>query len=220
MDYGIALLMGLGGSLHCLGMCGPIALSLPFQDTSMSKTLYRAMSYNLGRVVGYGIFGIIPGLLGHLIYIGEMQSSLSILLGVLIIAGVIGVYSKNIFPNSGLIQKMDYKIQTLMRRLLRVGSRKKLFQIGIVNAFIPCGMVYIALAGSVLQPSVLQSVVYMMAFGIGTIPLMLVPCLSSNLIKVRTRRRLKKIVPIFMCGLGILFLMRGLGVEIPISLVP
>ena len=87
--------------------------------------------------------------------------------------------------------------------------------LGIINGFLPCGLVYIALAASMAAGDIGQSVLYMIVFGIGTFPVMLGISLLGNYIKPVLRRRIYKLVPLFVVILGLLLILRGLNIGIP-----
>jgi hypothetical protein len=92
---------------------------------------------------------------------------------------------------------------------------KNTFIIGLLNGLLPCGMVYFALAGALASGSVMQGVVFMVMFGLGTIPLMLLVSYLGIFINVAVRNTIKKIVPYFMLIMGVLFILRGLNLNIP-----
>ena len=86
---------------------------------------------------------------------------------------------------------------------------------GILNGFLPCGFVYLALVGAINTGSVWQSAQYMFWFGIGTLPLMLLATISSGLMTVSLRRKFNRVIPYFMLCLGLWFVLRGLSLNIP-----
>jgi sulfite exporter TauE/SafE len=89
-----------------------------------------------------------------------------------------------------------------------------LFTIGLLNGFLPCGLVYAALFGAIAMQNALLGVSYMLLYGLGTIPLMSAVVYISNFLSVPIRSKLKKIIPIVTIVIGLLFIFRGLGLDI------
>src|SRR6218665_2894585 len=166
-----ALLMGGAGSLHCVGMCGPLALSLPLSGSNGSRFI-GSLLYNAGRVVTYAAIGLLFGLIGSSFKLAGLQQALSVTLGVLILLYLL-------LPQLGLFKKTDAGIQkwfALLRKRLSVLFQQKkmssIFFIGILNGLLPCGLVYMAATVAIAAASVLNSALFMIFFGLGTLPLM------------------------------------------------
>ena len=216
MEYWTAFTMGLFGSLHCIGMCGPIALALPYQSPTKAATVFNILLYNFGRTFSYSLIGIIPGLLGLGIFISGYQTSLSILLGILMLT--IALFSFN--PEKYILQLAPYRkfntwLKSQFSKQLRHSSKATFLSIGMINGFLPCGMVYLAVAGALTQSQISESMLYMFFFGIGTVPLMLAFTLSGQWIGSKFRKLFFKATPLILFFFGILFLWRGLQVELP-----
>ncbi len=211
-----AFLIGLFGSFHCIGMCGPIALALPVQKDSRVKLIIGRILYNVGRAITYGIIGILFGLIGQSLSLAGFQQSVSIVAGVLILLMVIlpSKYSQKLY-----LLKPAYGFTNFLKRkfgvLLKQKSVMSVFLIGILNGFLPCGLVYIAVAGAIATGNYLEGAIYMFVFGLGTLPIMLVMSLAGNFISLNVRRRVNKMIPAFLVVLGILFILRGMNLGIP-----
>jgi len=216
LEFASALMLGLVGSLHCAGMCGPIAIALPLSNQSWFSRISGGLLYNIGRTITYGLLGAIFGLAGMGLALGGLQQWVSILLGSLMILAVI-------IPRLGTVGKKvaaitDSATAILKRpfvKLFRARTYGSLFLIGLLNGFLPCGLVYIALAGALVMSDVPQGSMYMIFFGLGTIPMMLAISIAGNVISKKLRNRLSKVIPIFIILLGILFILRGLNLGIP-----
>jgi uncharacterized protein len=216
LDYLSPILLGLIGSLHCAGMCGPITVALPLNNQSWFARISGGLLYNSGRSVTYALLGAIFGLAGMGLALGGLQQWVSIILGIVMILSVLIPWiggTKNRLMNmadniSGLVRKPFVK-------LLKVRSYSSLFMIGMLNGFLPCGLVYIALAGALLMSRVYEGSLYMLVFGIGTIPMMLAISVAGNIISQKIKRSLSKVIPMFIILLGILFILRGLNLGIP-----
>src|SRR5436190_2610601 len=167
MDLPTAFLLGLAGSFHCAGMCGPLAMALPLASKTGSRFILGRLAYNVGRIVTYCLLGLIFGVVGHTLSLAGLQRWLSITLGIVLVAGVFA--SKRLVlwrPVTSLVEQL----KTHMSPLLRRRSFSATILLGLLNGLLPCGLVYVACAGASATGGVLSSVGYMAAFGVGTVP--------------------------------------------------
>lgn len=209
-----AFLLGLIGSLHCIGMCGPIALSLP--SNKQGNRLIPSFQYNLGRIFAYAILGVVFGVFGKGLNISGFQQWVSIGAGVLLIISVIFNFLSSV--KSTLLKPLHFfysVVKSKLSYLFKSKSKYRLLGIGFLNGFLPCGLVYIALVGALLMPTVYESIVYMLLFGLGTSPALVLLIVSSKIISNKVKQKLSKIIPIFIALLGLLFILRGIGLGIP-----
>ena len=208
--------IGLFGSLHCIGMCGPIAIALPFGSYKNISFYIGRIVYNLGRVITYSCFGAIFGLIGKNLSLVGFQEWTSILAGVIILAGVFMPSKfKNYLATGFPFGKFTMKLKSAFGKLFKNKSIISLLLIGIINGILPCGFVYIGLAGALATNDVLNGVFYMALFGLGTVPVMLTASIAGNFINIKIRQRLTKIIPYLAVLLAILFILRGLNLGIP-----
>jgi hypothetical protein len=211
-----ALLMGILGSFHCVGMCGPLALSLPIQNKFFWGKLVGIFIYNLGRIFTYSCFGLLFGWIGQTFSIFGWQQVLSIIAGSCILLFVF--FEKQLFV-FGLSHQFLSKHLSLLRGLLSSvfisANPLSLFSIGILNGLLPCGLVYLAATASIASPTLLTSILFMIAFGLGTIPAMFAISVIGLNIPISSRTAIRKLVPFFMVAMGLLILVRGLGIGIP-----
>jgi sulfite exporter TauE/SafE len=206
-----AILLGLTGSLHCVGMCGPIALALPVAGESPLRKTLLIFLYNLGRSITYSVLGIAAGLVGLGIVLSGYQQLLSISMGVLII-------SSAFFPfliKLPIVSPFLTWLRTSMHALFRTKAKKDILLFGILNGLLPCGMVYMALAIAVATGNMLQGALFMFVFGLGTFPLMMILPLTGGLITGKVRVKLRRLVPAITVCMGLLLLLRGLNLGIP-----
>ncbi|MGQ8337646.1 sulfite exporter TauE/SafE family protein [Sunxiuqinia sp. A32] len=216
IDLITPLTIGLVGSFHCIGMCGPIAISLPLKSHSRAAKVIGVIIYNLGRSITYGILGVLFGLLGRGIQLAGFQQWTSIALGIALIAGVLFPYFfKQRISISTLFTGYAGRLVNNLRKLFKNRSYESLLGIGLLNGLLPCGLVYVAIAGAINTNEVISGALFMVLFGIGTIPMMAIVSLTSNLIGTKLRIRMRKAVPYFIILLGILFILRGLSLGIP-----
>lgn len=213
-----ALLMGLFGSLHCIGMCGPIALALPYQGTSKFATIKNILLYNSGRIISYGIIGVLPGLIGVGFSMAGQQKSLSIGIGLFfIITALFSINIESKFYAIPVFSKLNHFVQKKIGFFLRQKGSHAFIGVGILNGFLPCGLVYMALAGSMLQNNIQSSMYYMMFFGLGTVPLMMIVALLGQIFSVGFRNKLRKFIPFMMVIFGLFFILRGVHVNLPLN---
>lgn len=211
-----AFILGLMGSLHCVGMCGPIAFMLPVDRTNNYKKFGQIFIYHFGRLLAYGIIGLVFGLLGKGLSIFGMQQKLSIAIGIIMILMVLIPYQTfNKYNLSKPIYKVISKVKNQLGKELKKKSPDTFLTIGFLNGFLPCGLVYMALFGSIAMGDALQGSLYMMLFGVGTLPLMTAAIYFSNLLKGGIRQKVQKAIPVFVIIIGALFILRGLGLGIP-----
>jgi sulfite exporter TauE/SafE len=216
MEIFSGLALGFLGSLHCIGMCGPIALALPSHSKSKLSFYSGRILYNLGRVVTYSIMGLIIGLIGQKINLAGYQQIVSIVLGVMIlIAVLLPARIKKIFIQLKPVQIITKKLQSTIGVLFRQGSQDSLFAIGVLNGFLPCGFVYVALAGAVALGNLEKSILFMTLFGLGTIPAMFSASIVTNLFGQNFRKKVHRAIPVFASVLAVIFILRGLNLGIP-----
>ncbi|UOQ96486.1 sulfite exporter TauE/SafE family protein [Hymenobacter sp. 5317J-9] len=209
-------LFGLLGSFHCVGMCGAIALALPGQPGAAWRFGAGRLLYNLGRVSTYATLGAGAGLLGQSLRLAGLQQSLSIASGVLILllVAVPERYTARLANVLGLSRPLAW-VKTTLARLFQQPSLGALYATGVLNGLLPCGLVYLALAGALSAPGVAGAAAYMACFGLGTLPLMLGLSLSGQLVPLLWRTRMRQAVPYAASLLAVLFIVRGLGLGIP-----
>ena len=216
MDFITPLTIGLIGSFHCIGMCGPIVVALPLKKHNLLSKITGAILYNSGRVFTYSVIGILFGLLGRGIHLAGFQQWTSILLGIVMIITVLFPYFfREKITIGSLFSGFASRLIVRLKRLFTDRSYSSLLMIGILNGLLPCGLVYVAVAGAINSGTVVSGAFFMMFFGIGTIPLLLVAILAGNLIGYQIRSKMLKIVPYFVFMLGVLFILRGMSLGIP-----
>ncbi len=207
-----AFILGLAGSLHCAGMCGPLTLALPVAEGLKNKRLSFLLSrlaYNAGRVAVYMLLGVVAGLLGEAIAFAGFQRWLSLLAGSLILAGLI--FTK--FSGRELAVNAVVSIKAVFRTLLRRRSYLSLLALGATNGLLPCGLVYVGATAAAATGSALSGAEYMLAFGLGTLPMMLaVPLLGRTL---QVRFNFARLAPVSVALLASLLILRGLALGIP-----
>lgn len=215
MDFWQPLVIGLLGSFHCMGMCGPIAISLPLKENSWHTRIISGILYNLGRVTTYIFLGLIFGLMGLGIHIWGVQQWVSIGVGAIMI---LSVAFPILFHGSKLTGGLDTLFSGFKRyfgRFFGFRTYVSTWVIGLMNGLLPCGLVYIALAGALVSTTPLNGAMYMMIFGLGTVPALLALSLLGNVISMTFRRGMQKLLPFMIILIGVLFVLRGMNLGIP-----
>ena len=211
-----ALIFGLLGSFHCVGMCGPIAFLLPVDHKNNVRKLGQISLYHFGRLSSYAIIGLLFGLLGKGFSLFGLQQQLSILVGVLMILVILLPYKKfSKYNGSKPIFKIVSKVKSNLGKQLKRKSPDTFYTIGFLNGFLPCGLVYMAVFGAIASGTALEGSLYMGVFGLGTIPLMTTAIYLGNFINLNIRSKIRKAVPVFVILIGLLFILRGMGLGIP-----
>lgn len=209
-----ALILGLMGSFHCVGMCGPIALSLPLRGNNYFQKIWGASLYNIGRTITYGIMGAFFGLIGQGFSMAGFQRWISITMGVLMILAVL---LPSLFKNIRIINTdpLTGRLRKAIVSLFQKRSYGGLFLIGLLNGLLPCGLVYMAIAGAIGTGSVIEGTLFMIVFGLGTTPMLLFVSLLGNAISMTLRNKINKMIPFVVIIVGLIFILRGLSLGIP-----
>ncbi|NRD23946.1 sulfite exporter TauE/SafE family protein [Winogradskyella litoriviva] len=211
-----ALILGLLGSLHCVGMCGPIAFMLPVDRSNSFKKVSQIAIYHFGRLIAYSIIGLVFGLLGKSFYLFGVQQQLSIVIGILMIVIIILPYKTISKHNlSKPLYKLISKLKSSLGKALKKRTPDTFLTIGFLNGFLPCGLVYMAVFGAIATGSLFEGSLYMILFGIGTIPLMTTAIYLGKFLNSTIKQRIQKAIPVFVVIIGLLFILRGLGLGIP-----
>lgn len=205
----LGFLIGLLGSFHCIGMCGPLAFAVPGNPDYKWKLFFDKFSYQIGRAVSYAVLGLIIGFIGKNIWLAGFQQILSVVFG-----GGIIIYS--------IIQLLPLRRKnlidfSLVNHMIAKAIYKKSghFIVGMLNGILPCAFVYVALATAINTSSAAQSALFMFFFGLGTLPLMFTAAVGVSFAGQTLRNTINHILPFISLLLGIWLLLRGLSLDIP-----
>lgn len=209
----IGLVLGITSNLHCIGMCGPIALAIPVNRKSNWTVLSGVLQYNFGRIFTYSFLGVIVGSIGITVQTFGFLQLLSIITGVFMIiyAWRKWLSNKMQLPTIG----MPVIIRKGLGKVIGSNSLFKLSLLGVLNGFLPCGMVYAALINALLAGNPIGSSGAMLAFGIGTLPSMIAVGFAANRINSSMRHKFNKLVPYMLTVVGLLIVLRGMNLDIP-----
>lgn len=207
--------LGLISSFHCVGMCGPLALSLPVQHLSKPLQTFALLLYNVGRVITYSAMGLLFGLTGRQLFIAGWQQWFSIILGaVILLLSLQYFFSKDLYQPKWL-QRFYGQVQQWMGHFLMSRNVSGYLMLGMANGLLPCGMVYLAIAGALSTQQVQESVLFMASFGAGTLPAMLLLSLLGLRMDLSVRRQIRKIMPVLVASVAIILILRGMNLGIP-----
>jgi len=209
-SYFAAFTMGLFSSLHCIGMCGSIigtlTLSLkPEIRNNKLKLLPYVLNYNFGRITSYTLAGFLVGFLQAIVILPlglENGHRILQLLSAAIMIGA-GLYLAGWFPRFAYIEKAGSKLWKLIepfgRKLIPVSTHTQAYLFGVVWGWLPCGLVYAALALAATTGDVFRAGMTMLAFGLGTLPSVLgVGIMTNILTKLSQMYRFKQVVGLLL----------------------
>jgi len=218
IDFLIILMSGVSigalGSFHCIGMCGPLAMTLPVHHlTSFRKSLAISL-YNFGRATTYALLGVLFGIIGLTFSLFKVQQGLSIIAGSAIL--IILLFQQFGNPNTNRVTKLTNVVKNKLSKYLTsdktIGSY---FNIGILNGLLPCGLVYVALAASFATGTIQNGALLMFGFGLGTFPAMAAMMFFGRFISLNIRKKINQATPYFVMAVAILLILRGLNLGIP-----
>jgi uncharacterized protein len=211
-----AFIMGAIGSFHCIGMCGPLALSLPLNNNSLQAKFIGALLYNAGRIITYTLLGFLFGLIGKSVALFGFQQWLSVILGsTIILLLVLPKFFPVIFSNLHTGGSFFQKVRRTAGGLFSAKKKSALFSIGLLNGLLPCGFVYLAIAAAVSSGQLAGSMLFMAFFGLGTLPVMWAIAFWGNFIGMGVRKKIRKAYPAMMLLVASLLIVRGMGLGIP-----
>jgi sulfite exporter TauE/SafE len=208
---------GLGAlsSLHCVGMCGPLALSLPVHHLSKPQQFFSVLLYQSGRVVTYSILGCVLGFAGRRVYLAGFQQWFSILIGIFILLLVTQYWLFKKRAQPSFLTHFYVRVQKLMMKILENKSSGTFLFFGMANGLLPCAMVYVAIAGAMVTTEIANSVLFMAMFGLGTLPAMFAFSYFGQFISLPVRNSFKKAVPVFVSVMAVILILRGMNLGIP-----
>lgn len=219
MEIGLiisALGLGFASGFHCIGMCGPIALSLGLTGRRALGFYLQNLSYQLGRITTYALLGAVFGILGEGLSIVGLQQYLSLFAGVaLILMAIFSFGSADFSARIPLLHRLLLRLKINLGKMMQRSGYSSRYLTGVLNGLLPCGMVYMALTASLAYGGLKEGAVFMALFGLGTLPFMFVIVLLGNLMTQALRIKILKLIPSLMLIMGALFILRGLQLGIP-----
>jgi sulfite exporter TauE/SafE len=188
-----ALILGLLGGGHCLGMCGGLmgALTLAIPAEQRGRRVRLLLGYNLGRIFSYAAAGLLIGLAGWAVACSPAAMALRVVAALLLIC--MGLYLAGWWSGLTRIEALGRGlwrfIQPLTRRFMPVSSVPRALILGALWGWLPCGLVYSTLLWAASQGNALDSALLMFAFGLGTWPVLLATGLAAERLTALLRKR-------------------------------
>lgn len=214
----LALSMGLLSSLHCIGMCGPIALALPVHKGGFLQQLGGLLVYNGGRAFTYSVLGILFGLIGSSLVVLGFMRYLTIAVGIIILLYVLlPVTVGSRFHPPMIWNKAVSAVKSKLGKYLRSNHAGGWLLLGVFNGLLPCGLVYLALITSVATGTVVNGGLFMLLFGLGTFPAMFAVGFFKQHITPVLRTKFRRILPVMLGVVGIWLIVRGILIQFPSS---
>lgn len=205
-----ALILGFLGSAHCIVMCGPIAMMVP--GAKGKHKITAALLYNGGKILSYVLIGLFFGLATAFVTSFKIQSIITIVGGTIILLLAFTPALLNFAEKRGfqlfnsLINFKNRMSQSLDKNRLEYG-----LYIGFLNGFIPCGLVYVAAIGAIIQPNLIDTILYMVFFGLGTLPVMSFIIMTSSMLKSKFKLHSNKIKFAGLLLVGCFMLWKGIS---------
>lgn len=212
MELITAFVLGFAGSLHCAGMCGPIVLAMPAVGPTVTTQVAGRLAYNGGRLVTYGMLGVIFGSFGQLLGMVGVQRWVSVGAGLVILAGLFAWPVRN---GASLIGRPVSQLKRALGKLLQRRTVGSQFLFGGLNGLLPCGLVYVACAAATATSSLLSGLQYMLLFGLGTVPMMFGLGIAGRFLHARLQGRVQRVIPVALAVMGVLLILRGMSLGIP-----
>jgi len=213
-----AFLLGFAGSLHCVGMCGPIALAIPMTTRDRANVVFQSLLYQFGRITTYSVLGGVLGFLGWGVALAGYQKAFSIGLGVFLLIAALFPVAVNFSFFNKKYQKATNWLKRELGKALSITGNSAAFKIGLLNGILPCGLVYMALIGAIASGEILQGMLFMAAFGLGTLPMMTGVLIFRNALPRNILNGFQKMIPVFLVGFALLLIWRGIKLEVPMEI--
>lgn len=217
MDLVAALTLGFLGSLHCIGMCGPLTLAVPSSASSRWKFFLERLVFTAGRVTTYAVLGALLGMFGSKLFLAGVQQNISVILGITILVTIVLPLSlKSRLQKFSPLEKIYAVIKRRFSSLMKRRGSIALFLMGMMNGLLPCGLVYTALLGATAVADPGRSALFMSLFGVGTAPALIAVSLAGKLISLKFRPLFSRVVPFLSIALAIILILRGMNLGIPL----
>jgi sulfite exporter TauE/SafE len=204
-----AFITGFVGSLHCIGMCGPLTLFV----MGKRKTPTVFFLYHGGRILSYVLLGMLLGTLGYSLELFEVQQVVTFTLGILLLV----LYSIPSFRHR--LEQFYYQsrfYEFVKQRLSNNLSKKNRWVVsGMANGFLPCGLTYVAAASAVALGGFGTGILFMLFFGLGTIPALMLVTMGGSLVSQRLKKLIPGAVSLIAIVSGCLLILRGMLLASP-----
>lgn len=212
IEWPLLVVSGMLGSAHCLGMCGPLALTLGTAAPGWRANLRRQLAYSAGRIFTYAVLGAAAAfaatrLIRTLPGWTNVPAVLSIAAGILLVWQ--GLLAAGVIKNHGVAGGTACPGAAAFRGLLTARGTVEAFVAGLFTGLLPCGLLYGMLAYAASRHDLLEGLAAMTAFGLGTVPAMVAAGLGGSLLGMASRRRLHAAAAWCLVVTGLVSMVRG-----------
>lgn len=205
-----ALSIGLLGGMHCTLMCSPLMLGV-FRNQQLALGF---AAYQFGRIITYIILGLALAFVGESLSILGWQNGLSLLMAIFIVYFYV-IPSRYRFLNFiNKIESIPYqKVKNGFKKFIGKQDLISRFSIGLLNGLLPCGLVYLALLSSFATETIMDSIVFMAVFGLGTLPWIIGSVWAGKMTFKRLNGFTQKLKPVLALTLALFLFLRGMEVQ-------
>jgi sulfite exporter TauE/SafE len=206
-----AMLIGLGGSLHCIGMCGPLMFSTVLQTGNNTFPLSRWLIYQTGRILTYAAWGALFGFIGISVKWFGWQQNMSLGLGISMLLVLIMLKFFPAWETAFASNKLSKSLSKTLLPHVLAQTPVSAFLGGVLNGTLPCGLVYMAMAGATVMQDPFKGGLFMVAFGTGTLPLLLAVWIAGRGLQANIRKYVATAYPYILACMAVLLIIRGLN---------
>ncbi|TAD85162.1 MAG: sulfite exporter TauE/SafE family protein [Bacteroidetes bacterium] len=211
-----AFLLGFAGSVHCVGMCGPIGLLVPVMPGAEWKRVFSVVLYLVGKAATYATMGLFFGLFGAALNWAGLQQVLSVGSGIILLILVLVLVKKSsVFHQNAATNFISQTVVARLTKYVQTPTPFTPFFMGLINGLLPCGLVYMGLTAALATGHALHATLFMFVFGMGTMPLLLGFVLMAKQFGHHFKQRLQRLTPVLLSFMAVLLILRGLPFEIP-----
>ena len=210
----LGVTIGFLGSWHCVGMCGPLAMALPYRTTKPLPRLALSTLYTLGRTTTYIGVGMILATTGEFFSMAGLQRVLSVSVGLILIAIVLLPAINKKLEQAVYQTRLGRSVQKRIAKLYRNQNVATFYWVGLLNGLLPCGLVYMAAFAALGSARLAYGLSIMLGFGLGTWPLMT----ALAIFPIRewlSRVQGLKLSNVLMFVAGTLMIIRATTIELP-----
>lgn len=210
----LAMTMGLFSSLHCVGMCGPLAMASPVLRGGMGSVIVSRLIYHAGRIAIYALIGLVVGITGETLRISGLHSHVSVLTGIFVL-GFFAARHLGLRYADQKVYSVFLRLKKPFQHLIRRRTPASLFLLGILNGLLPCVMVYLAAGTALVLGKTWTSLGFMVVFGLGTTPLLWLASEGFRNIMGRLKINVDYVYSTLSLITGLLLILRGLHLGVP-----
>jgi uncharacterized protein len=210
--FAAAVALGLVGSGHCLLMCGPLVLTFRPGAKARVRQISRTSLYHGGRLLTYASLGVVAGTAGHAVSAGGFGRALALVGGAMLLVTAAGAARPVIAGRAGRAwSRVASGVCARVGRWSRSHGAIGIFGAGMANGLLPCGLVYAAVTAAAALGGPLDAAIFMIGFGLGTVPALIALSFSARRAPARVHTWLRRAMPVVLTAVAVLLISRGLS---------